>query len=161
MIIETGVSLWAAMRARGPALLAFGGDSAIELLSAAVVLWRFRKHVSDDEADRHAARIAGILLLVLTAFVVAIAFLTLLGYSESRPSYLGIAVLCMAAAVAPPLSLRILQGQGGYCDFPNPFLALMQSRIPPPSRKEREKGGATARVDFGKDWASTPIHIRT
>ena len=35
------VSLFAAWRARSPALLAFGGDSAIELFSAAVVLWSF------------------------------------------------------------------------------------------------------------------------
>ena len=32
MSIEVGTSLFAAWRARSPALLAFGGDSAIELL---------------------------------------------------------------------------------------------------------------------------------
>src|SRR5260370_2871833 len=35
MSVEAGVSLGAAWTARSPALLAFGGDSAIELLSAA------------------------------------------------------------------------------------------------------------------------------
>jgi hypothetical protein len=44
MSVEAAVSLSAAWIARSPALLAFGGDSAIELLSAAVVLWRFRAH---------------------------------------------------------------------------------------------------------------------
>jgi divalent metal cation (Fe/Co/Zn/Cd) transporter len=39
MIAEAILSLWAALRARSPALLAFGGDSAIELFSAAVVPW--------------------------------------------------------------------------------------------------------------------------
>ena len=52
MVLEAGVSLWAAWRARSPALLAFGGDSAIELLSAAVVLWRFRHTGSDENAER-------------------------------------------------------------------------------------------------------------
>jgi hypothetical protein len=42
MSVEAAVSLFAAWRARSPALLAFGGDSAIELFSAVVVLWRFR-----------------------------------------------------------------------------------------------------------------------
>jgi len=42
MIVEAAASLFAARRAHSPALLAFGGDSAIELLSAALVLWGFR-----------------------------------------------------------------------------------------------------------------------
>ena len=104
MTIEAGVSLWAAVRARSPALLAFGGDSAIELLSAAVVLWRFRSRVSDEHAERRAGRITGFLLLALVAYVVAVAALTLLGYSESTPSYAGIVVLAVAAVVMPWLA---------------------------------------------------------
>ena len=42
MSLEAAVSLFAAWRARSPVLLAFGGDSAIELASAVVMLWRFR-----------------------------------------------------------------------------------------------------------------------
>jgi hypothetical protein len=38
MLIECGVALFAASRAHSPALLAFGSDSLVELLSAAVVL---------------------------------------------------------------------------------------------------------------------------
>jgi hypothetical protein len=41
MGVEAVSSLGAAWMARSPALLAFGGDSAIELLSGAVVFWRF------------------------------------------------------------------------------------------------------------------------
>ena len=37
--LEAALSLYAAWVAHSPALLAFGGDSAIELLSAVVVLW--------------------------------------------------------------------------------------------------------------------------
>lgn len=39
MTVEAAVSLGAAWRAHSPALLAFGGDSAVELLSATVVYW--------------------------------------------------------------------------------------------------------------------------
>ncbi len=38
MLIECAIALWAAARAHSPALLAFGFDSFIELLSAALVL---------------------------------------------------------------------------------------------------------------------------
>ena len=41
MSVEAAVSLWVAWTARSPALLAFGGDSFIELFSAIVVFWRF------------------------------------------------------------------------------------------------------------------------
>ena len=40
MAVEAGVSLGAAWTARSPALVGFGGDSTVELLSAAVVLRR-------------------------------------------------------------------------------------------------------------------------
>src|ERR1700726_2711343 len=93
MSVEAAVSLFAAWRARSPALLAFGGDSAIELLSAVVVLWRFRAHTVQEHAERRASRIAGALLFVLAVYVVAASALTLLGYSEPKPTYLGIAIL--------------------------------------------------------------------
>jgi divalent metal cation (Fe/Co/Zn/Cd) transporter len=104
MILEAGVSLWAAWQARSPALLAFGGDSAIELLSAMVVLWRFRSNLADEDAERKAARIAGILLLALALFVVASSSVTLLGYSEPKLSYVGIAILVAAAVLMPSLA---------------------------------------------------------
>jgi divalent metal cation (Fe/Co/Zn/Cd) transporter len=104
MVIEAIASLWAAVRARSPALLAFGGDSAIELLSAAVVLRRFQTHASEEHAERRAARIAGVLLIVLTGYVLAISALTLLGYSEPKSSWTGIAILAVAALVMPWLA---------------------------------------------------------
>jgi divalent metal cation (Fe/Co/Zn/Cd) transporter len=107
MSVEAAVSLWAAWAARSPALLAFGGDSAVELLSATVVLWRFRAHPVQERAEKRASRIAGILLFVLAAYVVAAAALTLLGYSEPKPIYLGIAILIAAAAITPWIANRL------------------------------------------------------
>jgi len=48
MAVEAAVSLSAAWMARSPALLGFGGDSAVELLSALVVLRRFYRPVDED-----------------------------------------------------------------------------------------------------------------
>jgi divalent metal cation (Fe/Co/Zn/Cd) transporter len=104
MSVEASVALSTAWIARSPVLLAFGGDSAIELLSAVVVLWRFRSHAVSEYAERRASRIAGALLFVLAAYVVTVSALTLLRYSEPRPTYLGIAILIAAAAIMPWLA---------------------------------------------------------
>ena len=103
MSVEAALSLWAAWRARSPALAAFGGDSTIELLSAVVVLWCFRTGAS-EHAERTAARIAGGLLVALAVYVVLASAISLLGYSEPRPSYLGMAVLVGAALIMPVLA---------------------------------------------------------
>jgi divalent metal cation (Fe/Co/Zn/Cd) transporter len=103
MTIEAAISLWAAWRAHSPALLAFGGDSAIELLSAVIVLWRFWPDAS-EHAEQLAARIAGGLLFALAAYVALVSAMSLLGYSQPRPSYLGMAVLVGAAIIMPMLA---------------------------------------------------------
>jgi len=103
MSVEATLSLWAAWRARSPALAAFGGDSAVELMSAMVVLWRFRSRASED-AERRAALIAGGLLFALIAYVALVSAMSLLGYIEPTPSYLGMAVLAGAAIVMPVLA---------------------------------------------------------
>ncbi len=104
MSVEAAVSLFAAWRATSPALLAFGGDSAIELLSAVVVLWRFRVSDAHEDAERRAARVAGALLFALAAFVAITSVTSLLGYSEPKPTFLGIAILVAAAVVMPWLA---------------------------------------------------------
>jgi divalent metal cation (Fe/Co/Zn/Cd) transporter len=106
MSVEAVVSIGAAWMARSPALLAFGGDSAVELLSAAVVFWRFYSPSHREHAEKRAGRIAGGLLFVLAAFVVAASVLTLLGRVEARPSPIGIALLALAAMVMPWLAAR-------------------------------------------------------
>lgn len=104
MSIEATVSLGAAWKAHSPALLAFGGDSAVEMLSATVVLWRFFSQSSGDREEQQAARIAGGLLFVLAAFVAFASAATLLRYSEVRPSPVGIVMLILAAVVMPWLA---------------------------------------------------------
>ena len=115
MSVEAAVSLFAAWRARSPALLAFGGDSAIELFSAVVVLWRFRATAAHEDEEKRAARVAGALLFALAAYVAITTVASLLGYSEPKPSFLGIAVLVAAATIMPWLAKekRRLSGATG------------------------------------------------
>jgi divalent metal cation (Fe/Co/Zn/Cd) transporter len=104
MSVEAVVSLSAAWMAHSPALLAFGGDSAIELLSAVVVYWRFRSEWSDERTEKLAARITGSLLFALATYVALVSALALLGHREVKPSFLGIAVLSVAAVGMPVLA---------------------------------------------------------
>jgi divalent metal cation (Fe/Co/Zn/Cd) transporter len=101
MAVEAAVSLFAAWMACSPALLAFGGDSAIELFSAIVVLWRFRAHAAQEQSEKLAARIAAVLLFLLAAYVAVASVMTLLGHSAPKATYLGIAILIAAAAIMP------------------------------------------------------------
>lgn len=103
MVFEALLSLWSAWKSSSPAMAAFGGDSAVELLSALVVMWRFRNDASQRE-ERLAARVAGGLLIVLALLVISASAISLLGYHESHPSYFGMAVLVAALVVMPWLA---------------------------------------------------------
>lgn len=98
-----------------PRLLAFGGDSTIELFSAVVVLCRFRASAARGDVEERAARIAGALLFALAAFVAITSVASLLGYSEPKPTFLGIAILVAAAVIMPWLAKekRRLSGATG------------------------------------------------
>ena len=131
MIVEVGVSLLAAWRAHSAALLAFGGDSVIELLSAVIVFWSFRAEAAEAHTDKRVARVLAGLLFALAACVVVTSFATLAGYGEPRPTFLGIGILFAAAVVMPLLakekrklsvaigsaSLRADAAQSGTCAY--------------------------------------------
>lgn len=106
MTAEAIIALASAWTARSPALLGFGGDSAIELLSAIVVLWRFRSRTQPEStrAEKIAARVAGALLFSVAAFVLIAASLAFLGYDPPRPSFVGIGLLIVAAFGMPWLA---------------------------------------------------------
>jgi len=67
MSVELGVSVYAAVTARSPAMMAFGSDSLVELLSAVVVLlqWSPKMRISQRRAYRSAAVLLFVLALVV------------------------------------------------------------------------------------------------
>jgi divalent metal cation (Fe/Co/Zn/Cd) transporter len=114
MSAEAGVAIWAAIRARSVALLGFGVDSGIELLSALIVFLRFKTKFRVKETK--AARITGLLLFALAVFILSEAILSLTSLSfRPEPSYIGIALLIAAALVMPKLAARkrMLAGKTG------------------------------------------------
>jgi len=102
MLVELGVAVYAAFSARSPAMLAFGSDSLVELLSALVVLSQWIPGVSVSE--RRAAEIAAMLLFAL-AFVVTAASITSLALG-ARPevSRAGISIALAALLAMPALA---------------------------------------------------------
>jgi Cation efflux family len=104
MLVECGVSLYAAALARSPAMLAFGSDSLIELLSATVVLLQFlpRFPISHEQANRT----TGLLLFALAVVVAAIAGVALTLHVHPEKTRLGIGIT-IAALVAMPVLARL------------------------------------------------------
>jgi divalent metal cation (Fe/Co/Zn/Cd) transporter len=99
MSIEAGVSLFTAISARSVALAAFGADSAIELLSAATVLWRFR--TGRQHAETTATKITGWLLVALVVYIATSSLYALILHRKAEASYLGMIVLIAAAFIMP------------------------------------------------------------
>jgi hypothetical protein len=104
MTVEASLWLSSAWMARSPALLAFDGDGAIELLSAAAVLWRSRSSVQ-ERSEKQVARIVATLLFMLAAYVAVTSAITLLGHREAKTTHLGITI--GAAAIMPRLAKEI------------------------------------------------------
>lgn len=102
MLVECGASLYAAAAAHSPAMLAFGSDSLVELLSAALVLLQFSspKMVSEEKA----ARLAGALLFVLAVIVACTALLSVLLRLRPETSHLGMLVTIAALIMMPILA---------------------------------------------------------
>jgi len=101
---EVVVSLIGAWEARSPALLAFGGDSTIELLSAIVVLWRFSSASTKEKTERNTARVAAGLLFLLAAYVAVASVVSLFGHTKASTSVSGIGLLVAAGLVMPWLA---------------------------------------------------------
>jgi len=103
MLVECGLSLYAAAAAHSPALLAFGSDSFVELISAALVLLQFLPRFSISE--RNAGRAAGVLLLVLACIVSAVAIAALVLGQQAAISAMGVGVTLAALVVMPVLAV--------------------------------------------------------
>ena len=100
MTVECGASLCAARQAHSVALMAFGSDSLVELLSAVVVLLQFLPRFPMTKT--FANRAAGVLLFVLAGVVLSIAWLA--RTREMETSRLGIAITVLALIAMPVLA---------------------------------------------------------
>jgi divalent metal cation (Fe/Co/Zn/Cd) transporter len=102
MLVECGVSLYAAKMAHSAALLAFGSDSLVELMSASLVLAQCIPDIAITE--RRANRIAGGLLFLLALVVAAVAIGSLALRAKPETSPIGMAITVAALLAMPVLA---------------------------------------------------------
>jgi divalent metal cation (Fe/Co/Zn/Cd) transporter len=102
MLVECGVSLYGAVAAHSPALLAFGADSFVELLSATVVLLAIAP--SFPLSKGLAAGLTGILLFVLAGVVALVTVSSYLYRVKPETSCSGIVITLAALLVMPILA---------------------------------------------------------
>lgn len=110
-VIEAIVAMWAGTVASSAALIGFGLDSTIEVLSAAVVAWQFTRRVP-EQWEKAAVRAIGIAFFALAAFVTIEAVTSLLTGEGPEHSTLGLTITALSLAVMPALAwLEIRTGR--------------------------------------------------
>ena len=103
MVAEAGVAITAGFIASSIALVGFGLDSVIELLSAGIVVWQLR---SDGEArETRAVRLIGVTFFALAAYLAAESIHDLVSHARPEQSIAGIAVTAAALLVMPGLAV--------------------------------------------------------
>ena len=108
--VEGVIAISAAWIAGSRALAGFGLDSAIESISASVLLWRLGAERRDPEraeqVERIATRAIGASFLVLAAFVAYEAVRALALHEEPDASPVGITLTAVSLVVMPLLAQR-------------------------------------------------------
>lgn len=109
-VVEGLVAITAAWVAGSRALAGFGLDSAVESISATVLLWRLGVERRDPEraeaVERRALRAMGISLLLLAVFVGVESVRSLLLRDEPHVSVVGIGLTAVSLVVIPLLARR-------------------------------------------------------
>jgi divalent metal cation (Fe/Co/Zn/Cd) transporter len=137
MGIEAVVSIGSGIVAGSLSLIAFGADSVIELASALVLLWRLRIELEQGAEfsaiiERRAGRIAGALLFVLAAYIIASAAVGLWERRGQEFSLLGLAVTLLAIPMMVALSkakIRIAEQIGSRALRADAFEAIACSYL--------------------------------
>ncbi len=102
-VVEAVVALTAGSIASSSALIGFGLDSVVEVLSAAAVAWQFA--APDPEArERTAMRVIALSFLGLAAFVSVDAVRALLTGARPDESAVGVVLAAVSLVVMPGLS---------------------------------------------------------
>jgi divalent metal cation (Fe/Co/Zn/Cd) transporter len=102
-VVEAAVALTAGRAASSSALVGFGLDSVVEVLSAAAVAWQFAGR--DPEArERTAMRLIAVAFFALAGFVTVEAARTLVDADQPDHSTVGIVLAAVSLAVMPGLS---------------------------------------------------------
>ena len=103
-LIEAVVSIAAGAAASSVALIAFGLDSTVEVLSAAAVAWQFTRR-DPERWEKGTLRVIAVAFFALAAYVTVSSLLALFMRVEVEHSPVGIAITALSVIVMPFLSL--------------------------------------------------------
>jgi divalent metal cation (Fe/Co/Zn/Cd) transporter len=103
-VVEAIVAIAAGTVASSTALIGFGLDSIVEVLSAAAIAWQFAAP-NPEERERVALRVIAVSFFGLAAYVSVDAVLALTGLRQPDHSPVGISLAAVSLAVMPFLSL--------------------------------------------------------
>ncbi|GAA3629836.1 cation transporter [Microbacterium awajiense] len=102
-VVEAIVAITAGTIASSGALIAFGLDSTIEVLSAAAVAWQFTRR-DPHRWERPTLRVIAVAFFALAAYVITTSAVSLLARVEVEHSPLGIAITALSVIIMPFLS---------------------------------------------------------
>ena len=103
-LVEAIVAITAGTIASSAALVAFGLDSTIEVLSAAAVAWQFTRR-DPERWEKSTLRVIAIAFFALAAYVTATSLIALISRVEVEHSPVGIAISALSVVIMPFLSL--------------------------------------------------------
>jgi divalent metal cation (Fe/Co/Zn/Cd) transporter len=111
MVVEAILAIGAGIAARSVLLTAFGFDSVIEFLSAALLLWRLAREARGVDTARlelievRTTRVSAGLLVALCLYVATTSAAGLVAHVEPDASLVGLSVALAAVVVMPALAL--------------------------------------------------------
>ncbi|MFD1716121.1 cation transporter [Amnibacterium flavum] len=103
-LIEAVIAIAAGTAASSAALIGFGLDSTIEVLSAAAVAWQFTRR-DPERWEKGTLRVIAVAFFALAAYVTVTSLFAIIGQVEVRHSTLGIVITAISVVVMPFLSL--------------------------------------------------------
>jgi len=103
-VIEAMVAITAGALASSAALVGFGLDSIVEVLSAAAVAWQFTRK-DPERWEKATVRAIAIAFFALAAYVITDSVLSLTSAEEVATSPLGIGIATLSLIVMPVLAL--------------------------------------------------------
>jgi divalent metal cation (Fe/Co/Zn/Cd) transporter len=102
-VVEAVIALAAGSIASSAALVGFGLDSIVEVLSAAAIAWQFSAP-DPEKRERMALRVISVSFFALGAYVSVDAALALFGVREAEHSPVGIALAAVSLVIMPVVS---------------------------------------------------------
>jgi Co/Zn/Cd efflux system component len=148
--VEALVAVLAGAASGSVALIGFGLDSVVEVLSAAAIAWQFAV-VDHERREKTALRVVAFSFFALAAYLAATSGLKLLGSREPVESVPGIVLTALSLAVMPFLSYaqrragRELGSRSAVADSHQALLCTYLSAV--------VLAGLVVEVLFGWTWA--------